>query len=171
MEIFKKMTTNGVPTSLVEKFLDNLKDLTKNVAETSVKQNALQDSIDETSDKFALALTKVAERLNTPPRHEELEKQLKTVETKLDEYKKEEEKQTELLKTVIKTIKIAAGLFGLALLISAILITVVEKTKAYPSDQKQIEQIENIKELQKTLKEHIEKSNNSNTSNNSKTGN
>lgn len=145
------MTQNGVPTSLVEKLLDNLRELTKNVAEITVKQNNLQDSMDETTDKIAIAITKVAERLNTPPRHEELEKEIKALETKLDSYSKSEQSQDDLLKSVIKTIKIAATLFGLALLISAIIVTVVEKTKYSSTNQTKIESIE--KDLSKHLGE------------------
>lgn len=145
------MTQNGVPTSLVEKLLDNLKDLTKTVAELGIKQNNLQDGLDETSDKIALAITKVAERLNTPPRHEELEKEIKSLETKIDQSSKEQKDQNELLKSVVKTIKIAASLFGLALLIAAILMTVVEKTKYSNTNQTKIENIE------KSLSDHITK--------------
>jgi len=152
------MTANGVPTSLVEKLLDNLKDLTKNVAESNVKQNLLQDSVDQTSDKIAVALTKVAERLNTPPRHEELENQIKGIDTKLVDLTKTETIQTELLKSVVKTIKIAASLFGLAILISAILISVVEKTR-FSTAEKQIfeNQQSTIERLQKDLYEHQKK--------------
>jgi len=144
------MTQNGVPTTIVEKLIDNLKDLTKNITEITVKQNSLQDSMDETADKFATALTKVAERLNTPPRHEELEKQIKSLETKLDTYEKHEQEQNELLKSVIKTIKIAAGLFSLALLVAAIVVTVVEKTKYSSISSTKIENIE------KQLQDHVQ---------------
>lgn len=156
------MAQNGVPTSLVEKLLDNLRDLTKGVSEVTIKQNNLQDSIDETTDKIADALTKVADRLNTPPRHEELEKEIKELNVILKNYEKAEEEQTDLLKSVIKTIKIAAGLFGLALLIAAILITVVEKTKYSTLNTKieQVSPIENkqkIEKLEKDLSEHLDK--------------
>jgi cell fate (sporulation/competence/biofilm development) regulator YmcA (YheA/YmcA/DUF963 family) len=145
------MTQNGVPTSLVEKLLDNLKDLTKTVAELGIKQNNLQDGLDETSDKIAIAITKVAERLNTPPRHEELEKEIKTLGTQIDQSSKEQKDQNELLKSVVKTIKIAASLFGLALLIAAILMTVIEKTKYSNNNQTKIENIE------KSLADHLSK--------------
>lgn len=145
------MTQNGVPTSLVEKLLDNLKDLTKTVAELGIKQNNLQDGLDETSDKIAIAITKVAERLNTPPRHEELEKEIKKLETQLDQSSKDQKDQNELLKSVVKTIKIAASLFGLALLIAAILMTVIEKTKYSNNNQTKIENIE------KSLADHLSK--------------
>jgi peptidoglycan hydrolase CwlO-like protein len=152
------MTANGVPTSLVEKLLDNLKDLTKNVAESNVKQNLLQDSMDQTSDKIAGALTKVAERLNSPPRHEELENHIKGLDTKLIDLTKIEAVQADLLKSVIKTIKIAASLFGLAILISAILISVVEKTR-FSTVEKQVfeNQQSMIERLQKDIYEHQKK--------------
>lgn len=145
------MTQNGVPTSLVEKLLDNLKDLTKTVAELGIKQNNLQDSLDETSDKIGIAIIAVAERLNTPPRHEELSKEIKSLETKLDSFHEGNKNQNELLKSTIKTIKIAASLFGLALLIAAILITVVEKSKYSNTTQTKIESME------KNFSDHIAK--------------
>lgn len=143
------MTINGVPTTIVEKLLDNLKELTRNVSEVSIKTDSIQDSIDESAEKVAAALTKVAERLNTPPRHEELEKEIKELDKKLDSYEKVEQEQTELLKSVIKTIKIASSLFGLAILIAAILMTVVEKTKYSNIHDQKIELIE------KTVQDHM----------------
>jgi hypothetical protein len=145
------MSQNGVPTSLVEKLLDNLKDLTKTVAELGIKQNNLQDGLDETSNKIGIAILAVAERLNTPPRHEELSKEIKSLGAQLDQFSKEQKDQNELLKSVVKTIKIAASLFGLALLIAAILITVVEKSKYSNTTQTKIESME------KNFSDHIAK--------------
>lgn len=153
-------TVNGVPTAIVEKLLDNLRDLTYNVSQLNIKQETTQDTLVETSEKIAVALTKVAERLNSPPRHEELEKQLKAIDDKMLAYQKVEEEQTDLLKSTIKTIKIAAGLFGIALLIAAILVTVIEKTKTSSSTDlgPKIELLE--KKMDQHIKTVIPKDNN-----------
>lgn len=142
---------NGVPITIVEKLLDNVKDLASKMSDSSHKTEQLEDSFYNQLEKVANAISTVGTRLNTPPRHEEIIEKLVDVSKKIEENTKEQQEQNKRLGGVIKTIKIAAALFGTAILLASLLINLNEKFSTdLTNDQARIE--ERIDKLEKSKK-------------------
>lgn len=125
---------------VVELFVDNINESTKTVTKDLDKIN---DSIDDLSEK-----------MSTPPRHQELEKDHKDLDKKITLILESLSSIEDAVKNGIRTIKIAAGVFSIAIFIAVSVITYFNTAK--PAENKiQIEQImENQTEiLQKLGKE------------------
>jgi hypothetical protein len=122
-------TGNGVPTVVVEKILDTMKEVATSMKNTDVKMDQVEESFYKNLEKVAEAMTDLGTKFNTPPRHQEIIEKLEAVKTELDQVSKLQQEKTDLLKSVIRTIKIGAALFSLAVLIGSIFLGVVEITK------------------------------------------
>lgn len=111
---------DGVPTSIVEKLLDNLKDIATKLHIYEEHVDHLEDSMYDQLEKVATAIGSVGTKLNTPPRHEELMEKLIKVSEKIDEGNATQKTQITKLSNVVNTIRVAATVFGLAIIIASI---------------------------------------------------
>lgn len=145
-------TGNGVPTVVVEKILDTMKDVASSMKNTDIKMDQLEESFYKNLEKVADGMAEVGNKLNTPPRHIELAEKLDNLKIIVEKSVKTQEEKNQLLSNVIRTIKIGSALFGLAVLIGSIFLGVVELTKK-PSEQVVIEKIEKIEQ---NLNKHIQ---------------
>jgi len=132
--------TDSVPTSVVEKLITTVVELTKQV--TSMP-HTISSSMSNDIDKVTTALTKVADRMNMPPRNEELEALLK-------ELKITTSNTNQAIKSTMRTIKIITGLFGLAILVASIVMyfgNVVDNRVPHNDNMRIEKQIEELKGL------------------------
>jgi ABC-type hemin transport system substrate-binding protein len=138
-----------VPTGIVEKLIDNIKDFANKFQTYETHVDHLEDSFYAQLEKVASAIHEVGTRLNTPPRHEELEKKLDDVLKNVEEVKQKQSAQNDRLKNVIRAIKIALSLFGGAVLLAGLVVGISEKLSrdALTKDQVKIE--ERVKQLEK----------------------
>ena len=111
---------------VVELFVDNINEANKNVTKDLDKIN---NSIDDLDTK-----------MNTPPRHQELEADHEDLDKKVTSIISSLGGIEDTVKNGIRTIKIVAGMFGISVLIAASVITYFNTVK--PTENKiQIEQI------------------------------
>ena len=132
--------TDSVPTSVVEKLITTVVELTKQV--TSMP-HTISSSMSNDIDKVTTALTKVADRMNMPPRNEELEALLK-------ELKITTSNTNQAIKSTMRTIKIITGLFGLAILVANIVMyfgNMVDNRVPHNDNVRIEKQIEELKGL------------------------
>lgn len=140
---------NGVPTSIVEKLLDNLKDIAAKLHVYEEHVDHLEDSMYDQLEKIANAIGAVGTRLNTPPRHEELVVKLDELKKGVEEVKLHQEDQNSRLKSVIKTIKIALTLFSGAVLIAGLIVGISDKLSRDALTKEQIKIEERVDKLEK----------------------
>jgi len=131
------MAENNVPISIVEKLISTTIELTKQV--TNMPYTITQ-SMESDIDKVGLALSKIADNLNTPPRNEELEASLDEIKIIVNEIK-------DSIRGVLKTIKIAASLFGLAILIASIVMYFGSIYISKNNDHELLQELKEVKEL------------------------
>jgi hypothetical protein len=142
---------NGVPTIVVEKILDTMKDVASSMKNTDTKMDQLEESFYKNLEKVADAMSDVGTKLNTPPRHIELSEKIDSLKTIVQQGIKFQEEKNQLLTNVIRTIKIGAALFGAAILVGSIFLGVVELTK-----KPDVTVIEKIERIEQNLNKHIE---------------
>ncbi len=111
---------------VVELFVDNINESTKTVTKDL-------DKIDD-------SISNLDEKMSTPPRHQELEEDHKDLDIKVTSVLESLVSIEDAIKNGIRTIKIVAGVFSIAILIAASVITYFNTAK--PAENKiQIEQI------------------------------
>jgi|WetSurSiteA1Bulk_404760.scaffolds.fasta_scaffold01494_12 hypothetical protein len=151
-------TSNGVPTVVVEKILDTMKEVATSMKNTDSKMDQVEDAFYKNLEKVAEAMTDLGTKLTTPPRHQEIIEKLEVVKTEVEQVQKLQIEKTDLLKSVVRTIKIGAALFSLAVLIGSIFLGVVEitKNKSESFFTKQISEMgKTLDKLEQNFNKHI----------------
>jgi len=88
---------------VVEKFIDNMNKSSKNVT----------DSVTNNMHRIEDSVSSINEKMNTPPRHEELNDKLRSIESKMDIISK-------TIDGTMRTIRVVASVITLAILIATI---------------------------------------------------
>lgn len=108
---------NGyVPVSLFKELLSKVLEV--------IQKLPSNESISKDFDNVAEVITEVANTLNTPPRNIELDGGIKGIDELLKQIDNKLDILKDLLKGVIRSIKIAATIFGIAILIATSVITI-----------------------------------------------
>jgi len=133
------MSENGNSVlKVVELFVDSINESTKTV---------IRDL-----DKIDTSLDDLNKQANTPPRHKELEDGHKGLDEKLDALTEAVDFMKGSVKSMIKTVVIAASLFGAAILIGTLVMAYFNMNPSVPSkDQQAIEQ--RLDSIEKFIKE------------------
>lgn len=142
----------GVPEKIVEKMIDHINVLSTNVNAQAQSTHALTKEMDTLAD----SLSKVLDKLATPPRHEEIYSKMTEIEVNVETVTKNQIGLVNIVKSIIKEIRIYFIAIAVASLITGTVLTIYNYTKepaaVVDSSHDQLKkEIQDLKELMEKL--------------------